>query len=141
MAPGDRTVLCFEITHAPGESPAARPSDADLAAQVIRQAAEIGLFRANEVEDQLVHRLPYAYPLYALDYDRHLAQVFEGLAKIPNLITLGRQGLFNHNNMDHSIYMALKAAEAVQVNPGDPARATAAWYADVDTFKTLRIVD
>ena len=36
---------------------------------------------------------------------------------MPNLVTLGRQGLFNHNNMDHSIYMGLCAADLINAFP------------------------
>ena len=140
MSPGERTVMCFEITHQPGDA-AERESDAALTAEVVRQAAEVGLFGAGEVEDSFVHRLPYAYPLYSLDYDQRLETAFAGLATIPNLITLGRQGLFNHNNMDHSIFMGLKAAEAFAGAGGDPARAVAAWYGGADVFKRMRIVD
>ena len=64
---------------------------------------------------------------------------FRGVYLLPNLITTGRQGLFNHNNMDHSIYMGLRAADLLNSLPA--AEAIQRWYDDADHFKTMRIVD
>ena len=50
----------------------------------------------------------------------------------------GRQGLFNHNNTDHSIYMGLRAADAIAQSPDAPADP---WYDTVEEFKHFRIVD
>jgi hypothetical protein len=68
-----------------------------------------------------------------------LAKVFQGLRSIENLISSGRQGLFNHNNTDHSILMGLRAAETLAEESTRPA--SDRWYDRVEEFKHLRIVD
>ena len=138
MGPEDRSVLCLEITLRRGD-PIAREDDATLIRAVTEQIASTGLFDAAEVDDALVYRLPFAYPLYTLDYLDRLDRVLSGLRRIPNLMTLGRQGLFNHNNMDHSIRMGLDAAD--RLNAAPPDQAVADWYDHVPSLRDIRIVD
>jgi len=138
LGPADRTILCLEITLRRGDA-LGRESDEALVKTATRQIASTGLLAEREVERGVVYRLPYAYPLYTLDYAERLRRALEGLRRIPNLITSGRQGLFNHNNMDHSIYMGLRAADLLNSLPA--AEAVARWWDDADHFKTLRIVD
>lgn len=138
MAPADRTMLCLEITHRQGDPLAAAPDEA-LIATVSEQICATGLMQAEEIERAVVHRLPYAYPLYTLDYRARLDRTLAGLGAIPNLITLGRQGLFIHNNMDHSIEMGLAAGELL--GGAEPAAAAERWYGGLERFKNIRIVD
>lgn len=138
MAPADRSVICLEITLRP-DDPRWHEGDGELLKLVTAQAAGTGLFAASEVAEGLVYRLPYAYPVYGLDYAERLDRTLAGLRRIPNLLTLGRQGLFNHNNMDHSIYMGLQAAD--RLNKLSLKQAVTEWYDSVGRFKRLRIVD
>lgn len=137
MGPEDRSVLCVEITCRPGDA-LEREADEAITARVIEQLERTGLFRADEVDETLVYRLRYGYPLYSLDYAERLDTIFKGLASIDNLLSSGRQGLFNHNNTDHSIFMGLRAADAILEGGLVPADR---WYAAVDRFKHFRIVD
>jgi protoporphyrinogen oxidase len=137
MGPEDRSVLCVELTARPDDA-LWRESDDAIAEKTVAQLAATGLFGAGEVEERLVHRLRYGYPLYSLDYRERLQTALEGLASIDNLLTTGRQGLFNHNNTDHSIYMGLRAARAIAA---DPMRPAARWAEEAEEFKRFRIVD
>lgn len=138
MGPADRSVLCVEITCRPGDA-IERESDDAINRQVIEQMERTGLFRADEVDEAIVYRLPFGYPLYSLDYHERLDAIFAGLRPIENLLTSGRQGLFNHNNTDHSIFMGLRAADALTNDDGrTPAER---WYDTVEQFKHFRIVD
>lgn len=138
MGPEDRSVLCVELTVRPGDD-LERESDESISNEVVDQMTSTGLFGKDEVDETLVYRLPYGYPLYSLDYPEKLDTVFAGLRKIKNLLTSGRQGLFNHNNTDHSILMGLRSADCLiehgTADPADP------WYNTVDDFKHFRIVD
>ncbi len=138
MVPGERSVLCLEVTTRPGDE-ADAASDDELAARVIRDLAGTGLVRADEVRERVVHRLRFAYPLYRLDYRERLGETLAALSRIPNLLTLGRQGLFNHNNMDHSIWMGLRAGD--MIGELGAAAGQRQWYEQVDQFKSMRIVD
>jgi protoporphyrinogen oxidase len=136
LVPSHQSLLCMEVTALPGDHTWLR-SDGDLAAEAVQEIGTTGLMRGEEVLETRVHRLEHAYPLYRLDYSTHLARIWEFLRGIKNLLPLGRQGLFLHNNMDHSIYMGLRAARCWQTQ-SDP---TAAWYGAMNEFRDLRIID
>ncbi len=138
LAPSGQSLLCVEITCRPGD-PIEQESEQALASLVIGQMAATGLFRKDEVTESFSWRIPYAYPVYTLDYAERLDTVLAGLRQVPNLMTLGRQGLFNHNNMDHSIGMGLRAADLLNAMPA--ADAVQTWYETAGIWKKMRIVD
>ncbi|HUR29241.1 MAG TPA: hypothetical protein VM509_13720, partial [Planctomycetota bacterium] len=111
-APGDRTVVCCEITCRPGDerwklslAEAARIAEADL--------VKIGVVTAGETRGLDLAKLPFAYPVYDLEYKANLDVLRAATAGITNLATTGRQGLYRYNNMDHSIAMGRKYAEQI----------------------------
>ncbi|MCL5270703.1 MAG: FAD-dependent oxidoreductase, partial [bacterium] len=65
LAPGDRSVICVEITYRPGD-PIGHATDGEIVKTVTGQLASTGLITAGEVEDSAVIVLPFAYPLYTL---------------------------------------------------------------------------
>ena len=111
--------------------------DAELIEMVRADVLKTGLLDASEIEDASARRLSHAYPLYAKGFSARLTAVCEYLRRFPNLVTTGRQGLFNHNNMDHSMLMGIRAAECVAAG-GDAA---AAWHDSLSQFAGFRIVD
>ncbi len=84
-------------------------ADADLIAQATRELAELGLANPNRVRDGAVIRMPKAYPIYDSKYRQHLDRVREFLDPIPNLHTVGRNGMHKYNNQDHSMLTAMMA--------------------------------
>lgn len=122
-APGDRTVVCCEITCRPGDerwrltlAEAARIAEADL--------IRIGVVSAGECRGLDISKLPYAYPVYDLEYRENLEALREASAHVKNLATTGRQGLYRYNNMDHSI--AMGRAFAAELLRGDAERGSRA---------------
>jgi protoporphyrinogen oxidase len=83
--------------------------DADLLARAARELEELGLARASEVEDGAVIRMPKAYPIYDSEYRGHLDVVRSFIDPIPNLHTVGRNGMHKYNNQDHSMLTAMMA--------------------------------
>jgi len=83
--------------------------DADLLALAARELEQLGLARATDVEDGTVTRMPKAYPIYDSTYSAHLDKVREFIDPIPNLHTVGRNGMHKYNNQDHSMVTALMA--------------------------------
>lgn len=138
MAPEGRTILCLEITHRQGEAPPGGDDEA-LIATVGGQIAATGLLNPQEIERGVVARIPYAYPLYTLDYGERVERTLAGLEQVGNLITLGRQGLFIHNNMDHSIEAGLAAGELLGKIEADEAAVR--WRGELERLKDIRIVD
>jgi protoporphyrinogen oxidase len=136
LAPDDRTMVVFEVT-ARWNDKLWQSSDDEIIDRVRADVLKTGLLNASEIEDAAARRITHAYPLYMKGFSGRLAAVYDYLRGFPNLVTTGRQGLFNHNNMDHSMLMGIRAAECV-AGGGDVA---AAWYGNLSQFAGFRIVD
>ncbi|MCE9593059.1 MAG: FAD-dependent oxidoreductase [Planctomycetes bacterium] len=111
-APGDRTVVCCEITCRPGDerwnlslAEAARVAEKDL--------VSIGLLRPGEARGLDLAKLPFAYPVYDLTYKKNLETLEPAYKDLVNFHSTGRQGLYRYNNMDHSLAMGRKMASTV----------------------------
>ncbi|HEV3351740.1 MAG TPA: FAD-dependent oxidoreductase [Acidimicrobiales bacterium] len=108
-APAGKTMVCAEITCRNGDEHW-RAGDDELTAIAIRDLEHLGLLRGDEVLGATVKRVPFAYPVYDLDYKRNLTPVMAFVHSLDNIETGGRQGLFRYNNMDQSIEMGRKMA-------------------------------
>jgi len=89
-------------------------SDADLIALATRELEQLGLAPAGLVRDGTVIRMPKAYPIYDGAYRTHLDHVREWIDPIPNLHTVGRNGMHKYNNQDHSMLTAMMAVWNMQ---------------------------
>ncbi|MCX7000902.1 MAG: FAD-dependent oxidoreductase, partial [Candidatus Sumerlaeota bacterium] len=123
MGPADESIICLEITARTGDSLWRLP-DEYFQKRAVDDLTCTGIVSKNEILDAHVRRITHAYPIYHRQYRRALEDVYSYLMRRPALITLGRQGLFHHNNMDHSIYEGLLAAEYA----AEKENACAAWY-------------
>jgi len=88
-------------------------TDYDLAQLAIREAVQIGLIRAGEVQDAFVVRMPKAYPIYDQAYQKHLKIIKEWVCQFANLQPVGRNGMHHYNNQDHSMMTAMLAARNI----------------------------
>jgi protoporphyrinogen oxidase len=88
-------------------------SDQRLIETGVRECAQIGLIEPDEVEDGTVVRMKKAYPVYDRHYQESLATIRAFLETIPNLQTVGRNGLHRYNNQDHSMLTAVYAARNI----------------------------
>jgi protoporphyrinogen oxidase len=86
-----------------------RRPDQDLVAMATRELEALGLARGATVIDANVVRMPKAYPIYDASYRRHVDTIRAFLDTIPNLHTIGRNGMHKYNNQDHSMYTAMLA--------------------------------
>ena len=84
-------------------------SDDELIALASREMEELGLASATLVRDGTVIRMPKAYPIYDAAYQDHLNVVRTYIDPIPNLHTVGRNGMHKYNNQDHSMLTAMMA--------------------------------
>jgi len=84
-------------------------SDDDLVALATRELAQLGLADPSRVFDGCVVRQPKAYPVYDSLYREHLDVMRAHLDTIPNLHTVGRNGMHKYNNQDHSMLTAMMA--------------------------------
>ncbi len=84
-------------------------ADADLIALATKELGELGLVDPSRVRDGCVVRMPKAYPVYDSTYAGHLAMLRSYIDLIPNLHTVGRNGMHKYNNQDHSMFTAMMA--------------------------------
>ncbi len=84
-------------------------SDADLIKQAKAELDQLGLAPNTTVVNGTVIRQTKAYPIYDAAYRGHLDKVRECIDAIPNLHTVGRNGMHKYNNQDHSMLTAMMA--------------------------------
>jgi protoporphyrinogen oxidase len=82
-------------------------TDRALIDQAKRELEQLGLAAASDVEDGVVVRVPKAYPIYDAQYRRYLDLIRGFIDPIPNLHTVGRNGMHKYNNQDHSMLTAM----------------------------------
>ncbi len=88
-----------------------RRSCEDLVALAARELGVLGLADPAKVFDGCVVPMPKAYPVYDTTYRSHLAVIRDYIDPIPNLHTVGRNGMHKYNNADHSMYTAMLTLE------------------------------
>lgn len=108
--PKGRTVLCAELPSDPG-LPEWDLDDQELGKRLRRWLEDAGLPIQHPVERVVVHRLRHAYPVYRCGYEEDFGQVDQWLDQLDGLLTLGRQGLFAHDNTHHTLATAYAAVD------------------------------
>jgi len=131
MCPKGKTLVCAEITCDEGDE-RWRMSDEELARIALHDLMSIKLFRAEEVLATSVRKVPYAYPLYNLEYRAHLQKLLGYLRRFENLMSTGRQGLFRYGNMDHSVAMGARVARTLATGEGPDHGEVAAGKESID---------
>jgi protoporphyrinogen oxidase len=137
MAPTGQTLVVFEVT-ARWDSPLWEDPVSHVIEQVRADAVKTGLIQAGEIIQSFAIKVPHTYPIYSSGYRERLLETLTRLQAIPNLISTGRQGLYNHNNMDHSMLMGIRAAEVLHRHPANPSLP---WMEAIAEFDHFRIVD
>ena len=88
--------------------------DAELLDLGRRELVALGICRLDEVKAGMVHRQPKAFPVFDAYYLDHLALIREWLARaLPNLWLLGRNGVHQYNNQDHSMMTGILVARNI----------------------------
>lgn len=127
-SPGDPTghsVLCAEIPCTVGDRlwSAGDGALADLVSEAIARTSLPSLARSSVQ----VRRLSHVYPVYARGFADRLVGLESWAEHLPHVTTLGRSGLFAHDNSHHAMVMGLAAADCLQAGGGwDEVRWTAA---------------
>lgn len=74
---------------------------------------KLKFIKREEVIDSFVHKEKYAYPVYDLNYKKHLGKIKKYLKHFKNLQLIGRAGCFRYNNQDHALEMGILAARSI----------------------------
>ncbi len=106
-APKDKTLICAEITCRRGDE-IWRASPERLQEIAEKDLISVGLIKAGEVLGASIKKIPFAYPVYDLEYRKHLQPVMDYVSQLEGIFTTGRQGNFRYNNMDQSVEMGRK---------------------------------
>ncbi len=110
--PKGLTGLCLEIPCSIGDEIWSADDDY-LCDLVLNQLANVDLPVKSKIRNVFSMRLPSAYPIYNIGYEQYFNAADQYFGQIDNLICLGRQGLFMHNNTHHSLEMAYRATECL----------------------------
>ena len=110
--PEEKTALTLEIACDENDSIWNAP-DKDIFDRCICDLKKLGLIEEKDVLDYFTYKVKHAYPVYFLDYQERVKNVYTYLAQIKNHLSIGRQGLYRYNNMDHSIKMGLLTAKHI----------------------------
>ncbi len=88
-------------------------ADPELIHFASQELSDLKLTVSGDVIDGRVVRQPKAYPVYNHEYTMHLHTIREFLKSIENLQTIGRNGMYRYNNMDHSMLTGILSAQNI----------------------------
>jgi len=107
--PRHKTIICCEIPCQPDDE-IWRADDNQLKHIVLEDMKKAGI-PARQLVRVFTKRQANVYPIYTIGYPRQLEIIETYLSNIQGLITLGRQGLFTHDNIHHTMMMADSACK------------------------------
>ncbi|HPG40388.1 MAG TPA: FAD-dependent oxidoreductase [bacterium] len=110
--PQGLTGLCSEIPCNFGDE-LWNMSDAAITEKVLQELKQIDLPVQCHVRKAFTKRLAFVYPIYDQNFADHLESLDKYILQISGLISLGRQGLFAHDNTHHTMEMAYRACECL----------------------------
>ncbi len=88
-------------------------TDENIIDMVKRDMEKIELLNAQDIAECKVLRIPDTYPVYAFKHEENLDIIFNYLKQFKNFQSVGRNGIFRYNNMDHSILTGFYAARNI----------------------------
>ena len=112
MAPEGKTHIVAEYFCTEGDE-VWNTDDAGLTDRTIKNLHALGFIKMNEAVDSTVLRIPKAYPLFEVGYERPYDTICNYLGRFQNLHIAGRSGMFKYYNMDHVIEAGMETAEKI----------------------------
>lgn len=85
-------------------------NDVDLIHYAVGELEKIGIVSRKHLISGFVVRYRNAYPVYTLDYRRHVAILRQYLSAFANFQTTGRAGLFRYDNSDQALLSGMQVA-------------------------------
>lgn len=112
MAPEGKTLLVTEFFCFQGDSIWNSNND-ELARLALDSLERLGYIRKDDILENVVIRVPKAYPLFEIGYQEQVEVIDDYLSRFTNLHLAGRVGMFKYYNMDHAIRSGMEAAEKI----------------------------
>lgn len=111
VEPCDHTVLIVEMTCDRGDP---KWSDSpEIREKVFADLAAEGICQPGEVRECHHFTNPHGYPIYRLDFEKHLKVVRDWLDSREGLVSTGRQGAFVYPGMHQAMRMGHEAARSL----------------------------
>lgn len=88
-------------------------SDKQLINRVVADLEKVKMITKSDVIDGFVSKLPYAYPIYSLDYKENITFVKKYFQSLPNFYLTGRTGSFDYSNADQVMEKSLQLADEI----------------------------
>ncbi len=131
-SPKDKTVIMVEIP----TDDSIQITEEEIMKEIVPQLEELNIAKKEEIEEHFIRKARRVYPIYHIDYKKHLRVIFDYLATIKNVKSFGRQGLFNYNNIDHCLDMAMRVGKHIDEKKSDKE-----WEELLEYFDSYMIVD
>ncbi len=106
MTPPTRTGMTLEIACDKDDATWQR-TDEQILDDCLVAMERLDLLTRDEVLGADIVRVPYVYPLQVMNFLEKADALLEGLAEVPNVVSIGRQGLFRYCNMNECMEMAI----------------------------------
>jgi len=91
-------------------------TDEELTAMTVKQMEKLGFIKQNDVFDSCIVRVPKAYPVFEVGYNKYYSTILNYLQNFKNLYITGRTGMFKYYNIDHAIESGREVAEKIIQN-------------------------
>lgn len=115
--PEETTGLCVEIPCGPDHE-VVHMSTEDLETKIRQELLAAGLPLPTETKAVFRRFVPDTYPIYHMGYEQTKRKYLKMVSDIKGLISLGRCGLFVHDNMHHTMAMASDAVGCIEPGGG-----------------------
>jgi protoporphyrinogen oxidase len=117
MMPPNETTLALEICADRGDE-IWHCQDNEIFERLLTELERLEILGREDVLEYFVLRVPSVYPVYFLNYKAQLKVVLDYLKDVENLVSIGRQGLYQHDNMVTAIESGFSTVELIE-NHGD----------------------
>lgn len=109
MSPEDMTSLSVEFFCWEGDD-VWDSEDSHILNLAVTELENMGFISKKEIIDYFVHKEKYAYPVYDIEYARHLKVVRDYLEGFENIKIIGRSGSFTYMGQYRAMEMGSNAA-------------------------------
>lgn len=112
MVPRGKTSLSANVTCDMGDS-TWNMTDKEIIKRVTHDLISVGMIKKTDVTGGFISRIPYAYPIYDLNYKKRLQVVKDYFEKLPGFHLVGRTGNFEYINSDKVVEEGLQLGERI----------------------------
>ncbi|OVE82070.1 hypothetical protein BVY03_02120 [bacterium K02(2017)] len=88
--------------------------DQELHQLAVNELLDLGMIDSTKILDQVVIRMPKAYPAYFGTYGQ-ISEIQNFTNSFHNLFLIGRNGMHRYNNQDHSMLTAMEAVNNIKM--------------------------